>query len=160
MADDEKQEGRPTPAPAASSWPAGFNEWLDRWAGDWPRPGFWPDLRRGLVDARESLRVEEFTEGDQMVVRVEMPGIDPDDVSITVREHALSLSAERREESTTRGRDGYRSEFRYGSFSRVVPLPAGASEQDVKATYKDGILEVRITVDPDAAAKRIPIERG
>ena len=90
-----------------------------------------------------------------------MPGIDPDkDVQISVTDHTLHLRAERREETKTEEKGTYRSEFRYGSFARTVPLPVGATDKDVKATYKDGILEVRIPIDRgEAESKKIPIQR-
>jgi len=90
-----------------------------------------------------------------------MTGIDPDkDVEIQVSDHTMHLRAERRQESEVEEKGGYRSEFHYGSFTRSVPLPVGATEQDVKASYKDGILEVRIPVDRKAAeAEKIPIQR-
>ena len=59
---------------------------------------------------------------------------------------------------------GYtRQELRYGSFSRTLPLPEGASESDIKATYKDGILEIRVPVsEPPAAAAptRVAVTKG
>jgi HSP20 family protein len=72
----------------------------------------------------------------------------------------LRVHAERREETKSEDKGSYRSEFRYGSFTRVVPLPAGATEKDVKATYKDGILEIRVPVDRAVAeATKIPVQR-
>lgn len=111
-----------------------------------------------------AMRVEEFTEADQMVVRAELPGLDPDkDVEITVADGMLTISAERREEKTEgeKGKPGYRSEFRYGSFRRIVRLPQGVRENDVKATYTDGILEVRLPMgqEPPAPSK-IPVTRA
>jgi HSP20 family protein len=108
------------------------------------------------------MRIEEFREGDTLVVKAEMPGMDPEkDIQIDVSDQTLRIRAERREESKTEEKGSYRSEFRYGSFSRQVPLPAGASEDDVKATYKDGILEVRVPVDQaKAEARTIPIQRS
>ncbi len=86
------------------------------------------------------VRVEDYVDEGQHVVRAELPGIDPEnDVDITVQDGILTITAERREEK----KEGGRSEFRYGSFSRSVSLPAGADEEDVTATYRDGILEVR-----------------
>lgn len=120
-----------------------------------------PDTLMDVI-GDSALSVEEFRDGDDLVVRAEMPGIDPDDdVEITVSDHTLRLRAERRFETKTEGKRGYRSEFHYGSFSRSVPLPAGATEHDVKATYTDGILEVRIPLDnAEATAKKIPIARA
>jgi HSP20 family protein len=130
-------------------WP----EWFGRAFSDWPTP--WREFD-------DAIKVEEFEDDGNLVVRAEMPGIDPDeDVEITVADGTLALRAERRSETKSEEKKGFRSEFRYGSFSRVVQLPAGATEDDVKATYTDGILEVRIPIDSAAAeTKRIPIARG
>jgi len=120
-----------------------------------------PDTWKGFMEDVE-LKVEEFTEEGQLVVRAEMPGLDPDkDVEISMSDHMLHLRAERRSETKTEDKKGYRSEFRYGSFSRSVPLPAGATDEDVKATYTDGVLEVRIPIDAsEAEGKKIPVQRG
>ena len=133
---------------------------------DWPtwfgrRLMDWPESWKEMMD-EASLKVEEFEDDGKLVVRAEMPGIDPDeDVEITVVEGTLHLRAERRTESKSEDKKGYRSEFRYGSFSRTLPLPAGATEDDVTATYNDGILEVRIPIDTEeAAARKIPVTRG
>jgi HSP20 family protein len=133
---------------------------------DWPawfgrRLFEWPESLRDALE-KTSLKVEEFEEDDQLVVRAEMPGIDPDkDVEITMSDHTLHLRAERRSETTTEDKKGYRSEFEYGAFTRAIQLPVGASEADVKATYTDGILEVRIPIDSnEAKTKKIPIARS
>jgi HSP20 family protein len=118
------------------------------WESDWDKP--W-------------LRVEEFVEGDVLVVRAELPGIDPEkNVDLSVVDGVLHISAEREEKSEQKEKDSYRSEFRYGSFSRSIPLPAGYSETDVTATYRDGVLEIRVpaTEQPKAAAVKIPVVRG
>jgi HSP20 family protein len=154
---EEAEKAEVVPAMRSTAMP----DWFDRWLGDWSWPRFWPDVRRAFPEGSEMLRVEEFTDDDGLVVRAEMPGIDPEkDVEIQVRDHVLRLRAERRQESKVEDKGGYRSEFHYGSFVRSVPLPAGATAKDVKATYTDGILEVRIPVDTKAAqATKIPIQR-
>jgi HSP20 family protein len=133
---------------------------------DWPdwfggRTFDVPDTWKDLFEQGE-MKVEEFRDDDTLVVRAEMPGIDPDkDVEITMSDHMLHLRAERRSETKTEDKKGYRSEFRYGSFSRTVRLPAGATEDDVTASYDDGILEVRIPIDDTAAgSKKIAISKG
>jgi len=133
---------------------------------DWPdlfgarmfdMPATWKDL----FDDND-MKVEEFRDGDMLVVRAEMPGIDPDkDVEITVSDGMLHLSAERRSETKTEDKKGYRSEFHYGSFDRLVRLPAVATEEDITATYNDGILEVRIPIDDTRdGAKKITVSRA
>ncbi len=109
---------------------------MDRFAETWTHP----------------MHLEEFVEGDTCVIRAEIPGVDPEkDIEITVADGIVHLSAHREERTQEERPSGYRSEFRYGSFSRSVRLPEGATEQDVTATYKDGVLEVRI---PVATARR------
>lgn len=71
--------------------------------------------------------------------------------------------AEREERTEEKRPEGYCSEFHYGSFARKIRLPEGATEADVSATYKDGILEVRVPAPKDAAVSaraKIPISRG
>jgi HSP20 family protein len=120
-----------------------------------------PDFFGDLFE-ESSMKIEEFETDGHLVIRAEMPGIDPDeDVEITVTDGMLHLKAERTEETKTEDTKGYRSEFRYGSFSRSMRLPAGATEDDVVANYEDGILEVRIPVSSEqATAKKIPVNRG
>jgi HSP20 family molecular chaperone IbpA len=104
------------------------------------------------------VRVEDYVSEGQYVVRAELPGIDPEkDVEITVDDGVLTVKAERREEK----KEGGRSEFRYGSFTRTVTLPTGADEENVAASYSDGILEVRTPIKEAAKAepKRIAITK-
>ncbi len=108
------------------------------------------------------MHVEEFVEDGTCVIRVEMPGIDPaKDVEITVQGGVLVIDAHREERKEEERPEGYRSEFHYGSFRRAIRLPDGVTEADVKATYKDGILEVRLPVKQTGpAAVRVAVERG
>lgn len=102
--------------------------------------------------------VEDYVEEDTYVVRAEMPGIDPEkDVEVTVSEDLLTIRGERREEQ----KDRNRREFRYGSFERTVRLPRGTRAEDIKASYTDGVLELRIPVKAEEpAALRIPVQRS
>ena len=134
--------------------PSGMDlgEWMDR---------FFPErlLWGGLSD-KDALRVEEFLDGDTLVVRAELPGIDPDkDVEISMHDGMLHIRAERRESSEKKDAAGYRSEFRYGMFERTLPLSPGVSDADVTATYKDGILEVRMPKAKDTQASTVPVVR-
>lgn len=118
----------------------------------------------GDLSMTPSMKVEQFQDGTTLVVRAEVPGIDPDkDVDVSVSDGMLHIRAERAEKSEHKSKNGYRSEFRYGSFSRSVALPAGAKEEDITATYKDGVLEVRAPAPVTAtaeASKKIRVDRG
>ena len=109
--------------------------------------------------AMQSLRVEDFVEKDRYVVRAELPGIDPEkDVEVSVGDGMLTITAERREEK----RDKQRSEFHYGSFTRSVALPAGAREDQVSATYNNGVLQVSVglAAEVESQTRKIPVQRG
>ena len=133
----------------------------------------WFDTRRSPFDLLErifegdrdgagAIRVEELVDGNDLLVRAELPGVDPEkDVDIRVQDHSLLISAHREERKEEKAKGGYRTEFRYGSFSRTLPLPEGATEQDIQASYKDGVLEVRVPVPErkQTTAKKIEVKR-
>ena len=134
----------------------------------------WFDSRRSPMELIERLfdgdggnggiRVEEMVEGNTLVVKAELPGIDPEkDAEITVTDGSLTIRAQREEKKEHKEKNSYRSEFRYGSFFRRVPLPEGVKEGDVTASYKDGVLEVRAPIPEKAAAaspSKVPISRA
>lgn len=107
--------------------------------------------------------IEEFVDGNTLIVRAEIPGIDPDrDVEINVSDNMLHIRAERQQATEVVEEQGLaRQEFEYGSFSRAVALPAGTKEDDIEARYRDGILEVRVPVDPaEWSSKTVPVDRA
>jgi HSP20 family protein len=117
----------------------------------------WLDTEMRHVGVAPTMPVEDFMEDDQYVVRAELPGVDPDkDVTVTVDSDVLTIHGERREDK----KDKNLQEHRYGSFTRQVRVPAGTSDDDVKATYADGILEVRVPLKTSGSQPRkIAIER-
>ncbi|MFZ0226298.1 MAG: HSP20 family small heat-shock protein [Mycobacterium sp.] len=106
------------------------------------------------IDTR-MMRLEDEMKDGRYEVRAEIPGVDPaKDIDITLRDGQLTIKAERSEKKEFDGR----SEFSYGSFVRAVSLPAGADEDDVKATYEKGILTVSVAVsESKPAEKHVPI---
>ncbi|WP_414624767.1 Hsp20/alpha crystallin family protein [Calothrix sp. CCY 0018] len=87
----------------------------------------------------------ELSETDNAVnLKLEVPGMNAKDLDIQVTENAVSIRGERKEETTTEENGTKRSEFRYGKFERVIPLPARIQNTDVKADYKDGILNLHL----------------
>ena len=112
-------------------------------------------------EAEELIRVEEFREDGTLVIRADLPGIDPDkDVELTVSHGILHIEAERREEEKREEKGYVRRELRYGSLSRSLPLPEGVTEADISATYKDGVLEIRIPAPKHEPAKKIAISKA
>jgi HSP20 family molecular chaperone IbpA len=104
----------------------------------------------------QPIRIEDYTEDGHYVVRAEIAGINPDkDLEVTVGAGYLSIRAER--SSAVEGK--HRSEFRYGSFSRVLQLPSGAEADHVTADYADGILTVQVplTQEHKESLKKVPV---
>ena len=110
-------------------------DWFfDRW------PAMWWTKEYG-----DMLRVDEFQDNGTWVLKAELAGVDPDkDVEITVSDGVLHIRAERRAEEKTEGKDFYRQELRYGTFTRDLVLPEGCSAEQIDASYHDGLLEVRV----------------
>jgi HSP20 family protein len=121
-------------------------------------------LRRFLEgDPGSWLRVEEYREDGTLVVKAEVPGINPEkDVDITLVGNELQIDVRHEEKNEHKDKRGYRSEFRYGTFSRTVTVPGLVDEKDIRASYNDGVLEVRIPIPEgaEAASRKIPITRG
>lgn len=103
------------------------------------------------------IRVEDYIEDNNYVLKAELPGVNPDeDIEVSVEGDLLTISGQRREEE----HDKNHNEFRYGSFTRSVRLPPGAKSQEVAATYEDGLLEVKVPIAVgEPASTKIPVQR-
>lgn len=131
-----------------------FDRMVDDWMRTFPlRPAWEP----GALQAPEELiRVDEYVDDGTLVIKAELPGIDPDrDLRLTVDDGVLDLRAERTVTEDTEDRGYARHELRYGTFARRLPLPDGVDAAAIGATYKDGILTVRVPV-PQPPAKPEP----
>ncbi len=121
----------------------------------WGGPGRTP-APAGFVPAVEVVR-----DGEDVVVRVELPGIDVErDVSIEVERGKLVISGERR--SASDGEGVLVRELRYGAFRREFALPQGISPEQVEASYDSGLLDVRVraAVTPEPQPVKVPIRRA
>jgi HSP20 family protein len=101
--------------------------------------------------------IEQYPDGSSYVVRLELPGIDASgDLEVTVQTGILSVRAERRDQTPP----AHDSEFRYGSYARHIALPLGSNVHDVTAVYRNGILTIRIGIEPehDAGPHAVRVE--
>lgn len=95
---------------------------------------------------------------DQLVVRLEIPGMRKEDLSISLRENHLTVKGERKGEEEKKGRTYHRREFYYGSFERNFVLPASIDPEKVSATYENGILEIKLPKSEAVKPREIPIK--
>ncbi|NLJ33249.1 MAG: Hsp20/alpha crystallin family protein [Firmicutes bacterium] len=98
--------------------------------------------RQGLSTYQPSLDIYQ-TDGE-IVAAVEIPGINPKDIDITVSKDMLAIKGELKQEEEVKEEGYFRTERRFGSFRRVVPLPVEVKAKEAKASFKNGVLEVRI----------------
>ena len=101
--------------------------------------------------------VDVWEADNELVLSFDLPGIPEDRIAVELDDNVLTLSGERERAEEQSGERFYRYERRFGSFSRSVSLPAGVSEDSIKADYKDGVLEVRIAKPEEPQPKRIQI---
>ena len=100
-------------------------------------------MRRGL--GTSFIPAAELSETPEAIqLKVELPGMDAKDLDVQVTAEAVSISGERKSEARTEQDGVVRSEFRYGKFHRVIPLPSRVQNDQVTADYKDGVLNLNL----------------
>lgn len=104
--------------------------------------------------------LDAFVEGEQLHVRLELPGIDPDaDVDIEVENGVRRVSGERRQTQEQSGDGWFRREMHYGHFERRIALPEGVDAEGVRASYDAGILDITIPL-PAKPRTKVKVEVG
>jgi len=99
-------------------------------------------------------RMESYRKDNNYVVRIDLPGVDPKDVSVQAESNVLTISGERKSEET---KADYRETF-YGKFERSLTLPQGVETDKIAAQYKNGVLEVQVPLPAQLAGRKIPIQ--
>ncbi len=105
----------------------------------------------------------DVTERDgEIRVRAELPGVDEDDIDVSLSGNVLSIRGEKRSETEDRGKDHYRHECYYGSFQRTIPLPCEVERDKVEARFRKGVLTVMLpkTSEAKESVRRIPVRQG
>ena len=115
----------------------------------------WPALA-GEV----SPSMDIYEEGGDIVVKAEIPGMKKEEIHIDINEKTVTVSGEKKKEEKVERKDYYRHERSYGSFTRTYALPAEVAMEKARATFKEGVLEVRVpkTEGEKKKGKTVPIE--
>ena len=105
------------------------------------------------------LSIDVFEDKNDLVIKAEVPGIEKGDLDIKISENVITISGEKKSEEKVEEKDYYFHERSSGSFRRQVPLPRGMEADKAKATFKDGVLEIRIPKSEEAKekVKSVPI---
>ena len=94
---------------------------------------------------------------EELVVRADLPGLEEKDIEVSVQDGMLTIRGERKEEKTEKD-EYYRSERWFGACYRGLPLPSGVDADTIKATFKNGVLEVHLPKTAEAKAKKIEVK--
>ena len=121
---------------------------------------FFGEHRRGLAEGAWLPAVDVSESENEFVVRAELPGMSHEDIDINVQENVLTLKGEKKQEKKEEKENFHRLERTYGSFSRSFTLPVGVKPEDIKATFKDGVLEVTMPKTEEANPQKIAITAG
>ena len=114
-----------------------------------------PDLP-GLGEWNPTLDISETR--DALVVKAEIPGIEPKDIQVSLQEQVLTITGEKKQEKEEKDEHYYRRERAYGAFARSVRLPALVDEGKVSATFKNGLLTITLPKTAAAKGTTIPIK--
>ena len=101
--------------------------------------------------------VDIYETDEALVMKAELPGFSKDDISIELKENTLVIKGERKHEDEVKEGNYHRMERSYGAFQRAFMLPITVDQEKVKASYNDGILELRLPKVQAAQPKRIAV---
>ncbi|MDY6990496.1 MAG: Hsp20/alpha crystallin family protein [Thermodesulfobacteriota bacterium] len=124
---------------------------FDRFFEGWP-------FRAFVEEGQWSPSVDVSENAKAVIVKAEIPGIDPKAIDVSVRGNILTLRGERKKEHEETGEDFHRTERSYGAFSRSIRLPAEVDVAKVTANYKDGVLKINLPKTKQAEAKKIQVK--
>ncbi len=122
---------------------------------------FKPVRRRWYIPADEGVimpNIELYDRKSELVLRAELPGVKKEDISLTITDDRLTLKGEIKRQEEVSEDNYYLSEIRYGSFSRTITLPVDVDSENVKATFKDGVLEVVLPKKEESRPREIKVE--
>jgi HSP20 family protein len=148
-----RQRGGPSREPGRSL-PAtrDFESLIDRFLGDWPWGG-------GIGQARGSApALDMMDRKDEVLIRADLPGLEQKDLDVSVENNTLTIRGERKGEEEVNESDYYCCERWSGSFVRTISLPPNVDAGKIRATFKNGVLEVHLPKTKEALGRKIEIQ--
>ena len=102
--------------------------------------------------------VESYVKDGNLVVRADVPGLELKDIDVSILGNVLTLKGERRSEQEVKKEDYLRREVSYGAFERRMTLPEGAAADKIKASFRNGVVEITVPLAKETVAKKVPVE--
>ena len=125
------------------------------WQG-WRYPRYWRRPLSGSLFDEQRLRVDVIEKEDAFLIKAELPGVDKNDIQITISDNLVTIKADTSKEEQVEKGDYYRREISRGSYSRSLMLPARVKEGEAKATFEGGVLE--LTIPKQEKSKRTNVK--
>lgn len=120
--------------------------------------GRWPARSSGLMEGVWSPSVDVFESKDDIMVKADIPGMKKQDIDISVHRDILTIKGEKKEEKEIKEGGNVKTERFSGSFNRVLSLPSEVDAAKVKASYKDGVLEVILPRKEESKPRQIKVD--
>ena len=135
-----------------------FEEWFDDfWSRPFPR--LWrPDFSRLRSLSLEAPSLDVYEQKDDLIVKAEIPGLTKDEIDISLEGNTLTIKGENKKEEEVKEEDYYRCERTFGAFSRSVELPVGVQADKVNASFKNGVLEIRLPKTEEAKKNVVKVK--
>jgi len=136
-----------------------FNE-IDRWRREFDRrlSDMFHEVGPAATEVGKMPAIESFVKDGNLVIRADVPGLEAKDVDLTVLDNVLTIKGERKEEKEVKKDEYIRREVAYGSFERRMTLPEGTDPDKIRASFKNGVIEITMPIGKEVAAKKIPLE--
>jgi HSP20 family protein len=137
-----------------------MDEWFDELQKHWLSQGF---FGRGLMDYANAFggripKVDVIDRKDEIYVKAELPGVKKEQLQINLHDNILSIHAKVEKEEKQEEGKYHRREVMTGEFQRTLQLPAPVDDSKVKATFKDGVLELHLPKSPTYTPKSIKVD--
>ena len=126
-----------------------FADEVDRMFDDFGLGRSWGRTASGSGLMTWAPQVDVSQNNNELTIRADLPGMTKQDVKVDVTDDAVTIQGERKREHEEERGGVFRSERSYGSFYRVIPLPEGAIADQAKATFKNGVLEIKLPAPPE-----------
>jgi len=101
--------------------------------------------------------VDIYEDDKKVILKLEVPGIEEKDLDVRMENHTLTVKGERRFEAEEKEQNFHRIERRYGSFFRAFTLPSTVDNENIKASYHNGVLKLELAKKPEAQPKQIKV---
>jgi HSP20 family protein len=142
-----------------TSWERDMERMMEGFVGRRMRPWL-PERFRTEGMELTAPAVDLYEEKDDIVVKAELPGMEKDNIEVKLADHTLTIKGEKKKEEEVKKENYYRSERFHGSFLRTLELPKDVHGDKVKASFKNGILEVRLPKTEEAKRKEVKVKVG